>query len=160
MHIMDVRAIISHSNTWAQRASPEEFGAILIPSDEDENSPPEQDVMILHSPTCDETRMAMHLGTIVRAFDWDHKLAGHLPIRVGHSHTLDLSVAAYLEASSLAMVQGVRSRANSIHLYLQAIDSVQAMIEAESFWVSEEAQLAIAVLSAYESTSGSSFQHM
>ena len=119
-----------------------------------------QKPVLLHRPSCPETTISARLGTMLKDFNWDGKCIGLIPARVGYNHSLDMAVTAYLEAMVYMKTQNPSARRKSIRLYVDAIGSVKTMMSTRSFWASEEAQLAIAILSAYESTKGASLQHM
>lgn len=80
-------------------------------------------------------------------------------MRIGYDRSLDLAVSALLAAQNFVEYGGSVARAASIRFYVDAIDSIQAVLSGKSFWTSEEAQLAVGILSAYESIKGMSLNY-
>ena len=81
-------------------------------------------------------------------------------MRIGYNRTVDLSISALLEAQNSVQHKNRTSRAKSMHNYVEAIDSLRSLLSTNSFQKSEYAMVAVAILSAYESTHGASLQSM
>jgi hypothetical protein len=85
---------------------------------------------------------------------------GLVPVRTGCNDSLDVAVAAYLEAQRLVQVDDVRANTCNARQYVKAIQGVQAMMDSTSIWTNDEAILTVGILSSYESTKGASFRYM
>jgi hypothetical protein len=138
----------------------EEFPMIVVPYDDDEIRSPQLHFKLFHQPLSPEVHISMRLGTMLRRYHWDETWMGLLPARIGHNRSLDLAVSAYLEPQKLNSVENLMAGIDSMQLYTEAIDSVQTTMNEPSFWTSEDVQLTVGVLSAYESIKGASMAYM
>ena len=120
----------------------------------------QEPLTLLYQPSCAEVQMSLRLATMLRAFKWNEKWMGLVPVRIGHNTSLDMAVSAYLEAQRLTQVDDVMANTNNVRQYLEAIQAVQTMLDNTSTWSIEEAMLTIGILSSYESTKGASLRYM
>lgn len=139
----------------------EDIPMIVIPYDEDEEVvSPHQALIVLHQPSSPEVHLSMRLGAMLRRYNWDETWMGVLPARVGHNRSLDLAISAYLEPQKLNSVVNLIAGMDSMRLYTEAVDLVQTTMNEPAFWTSEDIQLTVGVLSAYESIKGASMAYM
>lgn len=139
----------------------DDFPMIVVPYDEDEETvSPQQALVLLHQPSSPEIHLSMRLGTMLRRYNWDETWMGLLPARIGYNRSLDLAVSAYLGPQKMNSVETLITSMNSMQLYTEAIDSVQMTMNEPTFWTSEDVQLTVGVLSAYESIKGASIAYM
>lgn len=139
----------------------EDFPMIVVPYDDDEEvRSPQLGLMLFHQPLAPEVHMSMRLGTMLRRYHWDETWLGLVPARIGFNRSLDLAVSAYLEPQKLNSVENLTYSMSSMQLYTEAIDLVQKTMNEPSFWASEDVQLTVGVLSAYESIKGASMAYM
>ena len=114
--------------------------------------------MLPRLPTCPETQLSARMVTLVTGYHWNQTWIDLVPARIGYFRSVDLAVLALLECHKYKNTKDSIARADSIRYYLEAIASVQETMSSESFWTSEEAQVAVGVLSMYQSTEGASLR--
>ena len=133
---------------------------IVVPYADDEIRSPQLQLKLFHQPLSPEIYTSMRLGAMLRWYHWDETWMGLLPARIGHTRSLDLAVSAYLEPQKLNSVENSIAGLDSMQLYTEAIYAVQTTMNEPSFWTSEDVQLTVGVLSAYESIKGASMAYM
>lgn len=131
----------------------------VVPYDMHRETPQPRHLLTIHVPSCPETMLSARCAEMLFRFSWHQRSTGLVPMRIGYNRSLDLAVSALLEAQKSVAFQNTKAKADSIRLYLGSIGSVQTMMSVDSN-ISEELELALSILSAYESTNGASLRYM
>lgn len=118
------------------------------------------DNLLLYQPKYPMSELGLLLAEALERYQWGDTFMKFVPVRLGSSRLMDCSAQALMRASNYHAGKSQVFKASSMRLYGEAIDILRMKMNSKSFTVSEEALLVVALLSAYESTMGTSLKNM